>query len=74
VVDFFRRATKTCAVTKKEAKNFYSWRLRQDAGHGLQLGSGGRTKVFWFFSTEKNKTLLFLKKMKQKDFCLLGMV
>jgi hypothetical protein len=25
-------------------------------------------KVFWFFSSEKNKTLLFLKKKKQKDF------
>jgi hypothetical protein len=31
-------------------------------------------KVFWFFSSEKNKTLLFLKKKKQKDFCLLSMV
>jgi hypothetical protein len=31
-------------------------------------------KVFWFFSSEKNKTLLFLKKKKQKDFCLLGML
>jgi len=28
-----------------------------------------RAKVFWFFSSEKNKTLLFLKKKKQKDFC-----
>jgi hypothetical protein len=25
-------------------------------------------KVFWFFSSEKNKNLLFLKKNKQKDF------
>jgi hypothetical protein len=25
-------------------------------------------KVFWFFSSEKNKTLPFLKKKKQKDF------
>jgi peptidyl-prolyl cis-trans isomerase A (cyclophilin A) len=25
-------------------------------------------KVFWFFSSEKNKSLLFLKKKKQKDF------
>jgi hypothetical protein len=27
-----------------------------------------KAKVFWFFSSEKNKTLLFLKKKKQKDF------
>jgi len=35
------------------------------------LGTSAGTKVFWFFSSEKNKTLLFLKKKKQKDFCFL---
>jgi hypothetical protein len=29
---------------------------------------GSDVKVFWFFSSEKNKNLLFLKKKKQKDF------
>jgi hypothetical protein len=24
------------------------------AGHGLDLGNGGKVKVFWFFSSEKN--------------------
>jgi hypothetical protein len=30
-----------------------------------------KVKVFWFFSSEKNKILLFLKKKKQKDFYFL---
>jgi hypothetical protein len=40
--------------SEKEAKRLYSWALRQDPGHGLEHGSGGGTKVFWFFSSEKN--------------------
>jgi hypothetical protein len=27
-----------------------------------------KTKVFWFFSSEKNKILLFLKKRSKKTF------
>jgi hypothetical protein len=37
-----------------------------------QADAAPRIKVFWFFSSEKNKNLLFLKKKKQKDFCFLG--
>jgi hypothetical protein len=40
--------------SEKEAKRLWFWRLRQDPGHGLHGGSGGRAKVFWFFSSEKN--------------------
>jgi hypothetical protein len=32
-------------------------------------GREARPEVFWFFSSEKNKILLFMKKKKQKDFC-----
>jgi hypothetical protein len=39
---------------RKEAKDFYFLALRHRPGHGLDLGSGGRIKVFWFFSSEKN--------------------
>jgi len=39
---------------EKEAKRLLFPALRQDPGHGLDPGSGGRTKVFWFFSSEKN--------------------
>jgi hypothetical protein len=28
--------------------------LRIDAGHGLDRGTSGDMKVFWFFSSEKN--------------------
>jgi hypothetical protein len=38
----------------QEAKDFYVLRQRHDAGHGLDRGSGGEVKVFWFFSSEKN--------------------
>jgi len=37
-----------------------------------QLDTAPGIKVFWFFSSEKNKILLFLKKKKQKDFCFFG--
>jgi sugar transferase (PEP-CTERM/EpsH1 system associated) len=32
--------------------------MRQDPGHGLERWLGGRTKVFWFFSSEKNIFLM----------------
>jgi hypothetical protein len=32
-------------------------RQRKEPGHGLDLGSGGEAKVFWFFSSEKNSFL-----------------
>jgi len=38
---------------EKEAKRLLFLRQRQDAGHGLNLGSGGEVKVFCFFSSEK---------------------
>jgi hypothetical protein len=40
---------------------------RHSAGHGLDRGSGGGTKVFWFFSSEKNK-FFFLERKKQRTF------
>jgi hypothetical protein len=39
---------------EKEAKRLLFRRPRQVSGHGLNLGSGGEIKVFWFFSSEKN--------------------
>jgi hypothetical protein len=39
---------------EKEAKRLLCPVLRHDPGHGLDLGSGGGIKVFWFFSSEKN--------------------
>jgi hypothetical protein len=37
-----------------------------------QAGSASlqQVKVFWFFSSEKNKTFIFSKKKKQKNFCM----
>jgi hypothetical protein len=34
---------------EKKQKTFISWRKRQDPGHGLDLGTRGKTRVFWFF-------------------------
>jgi hypothetical protein len=39
---------------KKRSKRLLFLRQRQDAGHGLDRGSGGEVKVFCFFSSEKN--------------------
>jgi hypothetical protein len=39
---------------EKEAKRLLFRRQRQVSGRGLDLGSGGEVKVFWFFSSEKN--------------------
>jgi hypothetical protein len=44
---------------KKRSKRLLILALRQDRGPfpkhwGLDLGSGGGIKVFWFFSSEKN--------------------
>jgi hypothetical protein len=43
---------------KKRSKRLLFLVLRQDPGHGLDRGSGGEIKVFWFFSSEKNNFLL----------------
>jgi hypothetical protein len=43
---------------KKRSKRLLFLVLRQDSGHGLERGSGGEIKVFWFFSSEKNNFLL----------------
>jgi hypothetical protein len=46
---------------EKEAKRLLFLRSRQDPGHGLDHGTRGEIKVFWFFSSEKNILLtLFL--------------
>jgi hypothetical protein len=39
---------------EKEAKRLYFWRSHIDPGRGLERGSSGEIKVFWFFSSEKN--------------------
>jgi hypothetical protein len=40
---------------KKNQKTFISWWCQRNvAGHGLDLRSGGGTKVFWFFFSKKN--------------------
>jgi hypothetical protein len=58
VVDFFRRATETWAVTRKEAKDFYSSAvLKIEAMAGICRRR--RNKVF---------LLLFLQKKKRKKF------
>jgi hypothetical protein len=38
----------------KRSKRLLFLRQLHDAGHGLDRGSGGEVKVFWFFSSEKN--------------------
>jgi len=44
----------------REAKDFYFLRQRNDTGHGLDRGSGGEVKVFWFFFSKKNCFLAFV--------------
>jgi hypothetical protein len=39
---------------KKRSKKLLCLRWRQLSGHGRDLGSGAESKVFWFFSSEKN--------------------
>jgi hypothetical protein len=48
---------KESSFLKKRSKRLLFPALRQDPGHGLKHGTRGRTKVFWFFSSEKNKFL-----------------
>jgi len=45
-----------------------SWNTIHFPAKSRILEPAPEAKVFWFFSSEKNKTLLFLKKKKQKDF------
>jgi hypothetical protein len=52
---------------KKRSKRLLFLALRQLSGHGLDLGSGGGIKVFWFFSSEKNVFLHLLP--DQPPFC-----
>jgi hypothetical protein len=47
---------------EKEAKRLLFLRPRNDPGHGLDRGSGGEIKVFWFFSSEKNTFLSFVRR------------
>jgi hypothetical protein len=44
------------SVFFSEEKNQKTFALcaRQDPGHGPPQGAGGKIKVFWFFSSEKN--------------------
>jgi hypothetical protein len=39
---------------KKRSKRLLVLRQLKHTGHGLERGSGGGLKVFWFFSSEKN--------------------
>jgi len=39
---------------KKRSKQLLRLRWRHLAGHGRKQGGGGESKVFWFFSSEKN--------------------
>jgi hypothetical protein len=48
------RSKQESSFLKKRSKRLLFRRPRQDPGHGLDLGSGGELKVFWFFSSEKN--------------------
>jgi len=50
----FNRKKEESSFLKKRSKRLLFPALRQLSGHGLDLGSGGGTKVFWFFSSEKN--------------------
>jgi len=61
-------------MTFLERFTHYAFRLRPDQVSGQVPDfrtQRQKLKVFWFFSSEKNKTLLFLKKKKQKDFYFL---
>jgi hypothetical protein len=51
---------------KKRSKRLLILRQRQHTGHGRDLGSGGELKVFWFFSSEKNKSLLLSSEKEAK--------
>jgi hypothetical protein len=42
------------------------------SGHGLDLGSGGRIKVFWFFSSEKNTSLILSTQLQAADKLLIA--
>jgi hypothetical protein len=52
------RARQVSSFLKKRSKRLLPLRQRHDAGHGLDRGSRGELKVFWFFSSEKNSLLL----------------
>jgi hypothetical protein len=59
-----RSLQKGCSFLKKRTKRLLFQRQRQDPGPRLRhwdldLGSGGRTKVFCFFSSEKKSLLPF---------------
>jgi hypothetical protein len=43
-----------------DIRSFIEGCRRQDAGHGLDGGSGGDVKVFCFFSSEKKAFLVLL--------------
>jgi hypothetical protein len=50
----FRQGGKKPLFSREEAKDFIARTQRQDPGHGLDPRSGADSKVFWFFSSEKN--------------------
>jgi hypothetical protein len=51
---------KESSFLKKRSKKLLFLRQRQDPGHRLDHGSGGRTEVFCFFSSEKKIFLSIL--------------
>jgi hypothetical protein len=50
----WKKARQGSSFLKKRSKRLLFLRERMDPGHGLDPGSGGDEKVFWFFSSEKN--------------------
>jgi hypothetical protein len=48
------KARQSPSFLKKRSKRLLCFRAADGPCLGLDLGSGGEIKVFWFFSSEKN--------------------